>query len=289
MNRSALLQSRHVLGLWVLLLLGCSWMPSQWAKLMWDRPRHLLLAATRPLVQPLHRFGNALRRPASLETFVDDETQLRTQYQRALQYARRLEDELHEARTQIMQLSQVRQHLDLSGIQLVPASVVGSTSGRAHPTLVIRPLNHRRSRHHRLEEGMVVAHGFNLVGRVGSVGPVTAVVGLIHQLGRELVVRVVPPVPGAPPRELVTSLRPHDPTRFVAEIDIDDPVQTGDLVHLSDPAWPAEARGLVVGRVTAIEKDPDDPLLRRLAIVSPIQSLSHLDRVVVLVPTGQTP
>ena len=94
---------------------------------------------------------------------------------------------------------------------------------------------------------------------------------------------VIPPTPDVPGREMLALLKPAG-GGFEATTDVSDPVREGDLAHLSDDSWPGHARGLVVGKVTAIERDPDDPELRRRVTVIPVKALAYLDRVVVLVP-----
>lgn len=280
MRRSGIHQ-RHVLAGVVVLLLVSSLLPGGWVNSYSRAPRHLLGAITAPLTRPLKRLSDAIRRPAEVDVFGNDPSRWKDALESEVQYRRRLEQELREARDNIAQLSHVRQHLDLSGFELKVAYVTHGSNDPAHPALTIS-----RGRRDGLQPGFVVASGFNLVGRVTSVGPASSTVTLITAADTLLSTRIVPVTLDAPPREHLAQLRPQKGAgRFTAQANVDDPVEVGDLAHLADHFWPPEAQALVVGSVTAIEKDPSDPLLRRIIEVMPPRSLAYLDRVVVLVPT----
>ena len=283
--KKTLLRPRQILLILVALLLVGSFLPGRWAGSISYQPRHFVNAATRPITYPLKLLSDSIRQPAELTIDESDRAILREQYGVALATIRRLERQLEEAQQETATLSQVREHLGLSGVQLYPASVIAWSGDPIQPSLTIN-----RGSRHRLRVGLVVASGFNLVGRISSVGPVTSTARLISSPDTQLTLKILPPLPDAPPRRMLIQARSDKRgEQFVAQTDVDDPVQVGDLAHLADDLWPLEASGLVVGKVVAIEKDPDDPILRRLTQIEPIRSFAHLDRVVVQIPSEGEP
>ncbi len=279
MKRSPL-NARQVLLVLVVVLVVSSFLPARWAGGLSAPPRHIINAAARPVTYPLKLLADSIRRPPDLRVDNSSNEALARQYEAALQTIRRLEMQLEDAQQEIATLSQVRTNLGLSGVQLYPASVTAWSTGRAQPSLTIN-----RGSRHRVRVGMVVASGFNLVGRVSSVGQVTSTVRLITAPDTRVTVRIVPPLPDSPSRQmLVQAQTVAGEDRLMAQTDVDDPARVGDLAHLDDERWPAAANGLVVGKVVAIENDPEDPLLRRHTYIQPLRSLAYLDRVVVLLP-----
>jgi cell shape-determining protein MreC len=273
------LNQRRALAITAALLLVSSMLPARWANWLSHRPRALVHAVVVPITDPLHKLSTTVRSDPQIRLELGDQAQLEANYQSLLQYARQLEGELADAREQIAQLSQIRQHLGLGRTGSVPASVTGWPS--ATHSLILN-----RGRRHDLTEGLVVAEGFNLVGRLSHVSAVNATVRLVTAPGTHMLVRILPAEPGPAQRELRVQLQVEaDGRSFFARTDVDAPVRAGDLAHLADPEnWPAEAQGLVVGRVESVDPDPRDPLLRRKVVVRPLRTMTNLTRVVVIVP-----
>jgi cell shape-determining protein MreC len=229
----------------------------------------------------LKSIGDSLRRPADRHIDLGEGEQLKANLEHSLRYNEQLTQELALARAKITQLTRIRENLDLTGVRLLPASVTSWSADPINPTLAID-----RGAHQGLRTGLVVTDGFNLVGRVTGAGPMVATVRLVTASDTQFTVRVLPPVPGASPRSVLTRVQAVKArSLFWATVDASDPAKKGDLVYLCDEGWPAEARGLVIGQVTRIDKHPDDPLLRRRLVIEPIRSLAHLDRVTVILPT----
>jgi len=274
--RKTFFNPRRALICVVLLLLGTSLLPSPWADVISSRPRHLVMAAIAPADHLLKPIADWMRRPANLQVDLGNQEE----YERAKQLIVELQYRLSQANQTVAQLSQIRRELTLVGIGLMPATVIAWNGDRLHTTITLN-----QGSQHGLMIGQAVVRGFNLVGRIVNIGPVTSTVELITSPGSHLIVLIKPSSSGAEPREMIAQLStaPGSDT-FWAHTDADDPIRVGDLAHTYDDAWPSEARGFVVGKVTQIEKHPDDPILRRRAIITPIRSLAHLNRVIVIVP-----
>ena len=265
--------NRRVLAAVAVLLALMSQVPSRCVRPLSDKPRDLVVALLNPLTHPLKRLSDSLRRRRDL----DVKAPLDENRKQALQYMRRLEAELDDARETIAQLTQTRQILGFQSVTLTPASVTASSDH----TLTIN-----RGRTAGLRDGLVATAGGNLVGRITHTGPVTATIQLITAPKTLLTTRIVPPVPGEPTRDLSRVPFEAEGEFLTAVVNEDHPVQPGDLAHLDSCTWcPPEARGFVVGKVVKIEPYPDDPTLRRRLVVQPIKSLRHLSEVAVPVPS----
>ncbi len=277
--RKPILNSRRVQIGVVVFLLVCSFLPSRWAATLSRQPRYLLGAAMAPVDHFLKPWADAVRRPPDLPIDLGN----REEYERAKQQIVELQYRLAQANRQIALLSQIRHKLRLVGVGLIPATVTAWSGDPLHPTLTVN-----RGSRHGLRSGLVVVRGFNLIGRVADVGPVTSTVGLITAPLSHLVALIKPPTEDSQPREMMLQLQAiKGRDEFWASTNADDPVRVGDLAQLYDDAWPTAARGFVIGKVTRIDNHPDDPILRRRMVVTPIRSLAHLDHITVIVPTGQ--
>jgi len=279
------LNQRRVFIAVVVLALFSSLSPANWAKLIADKPRHLVTAAIAPITHPIKTLSDAIRRRPDLTGYRGDPTQWQDNYDQLLQYSRRLEDELSRARALIADLSQAHEQLNLTGVRFVAAGVTAWSNNSRYPTLTLN-----RGSTTGLRPNLVVASGFNLVGRLSDVGLITATARLIMAAETQIMVRIMPPAPGPAQRELVTyAYADTSGDRFEADAVADDGVQVGDLAHLVDDTWPKEARGLVIGKVVQVNNHPQDPILRRQVMIAPIRSLAHLNRVIVIVPSQETP
>ncbi|MEX0884815.1 MAG: rod shape-determining protein MreC [Phycisphaeraceae bacterium] len=271
------LTPRRRLLLVAALLLVASLLPTRVATTLAAPARELLAATVLPVAVPLKTLARALRRPETPELALDDETHPG----RGLQYRRQLEQEVDRLRQENQALRQVRAIVgDRPGLEAVSARVGGVSGGAGlNPTLTID-----RGSQRGVARDQVVVWGFSLVGRVTRAGPLTADVGLITATDTAVSARIVPPTMDAPQRQWRGWLA-YDPETqaLTAEIGPDEQVEAGDLAHLDDTAWPAEAQGFVIGRVASVERDPDEPYLIRRVIVRPFLPLTSLSQVSVLV------
>lgn len=280
------LSQRHVLILVAVLLGASSFLPSSASRWLWTRPRHLKDLLVAPLGDPLHALSTNLRAPATRPSPAGSEEAL--DLGRSRNYLRKLEAELKDAREKLAQYERISSlaragYLSLRGLNLVWARVTGWAGSPDQPLLIIN-----RGRKDGLTEGLAVSDGVNLVGSVQDVGPATSVIVLLTAARASLEVRIVPPTLEAPTRELPGYLQ-YDERRkcfyLVAPRQTD--VRTGDLAHLTGGGWPDEAKGLVVGRVAAVEPDVDPHFCR--VLVQPASDMRYLQRVVILVPVEEPP
>ena len=165
-------------------------------------------------------------------------------------------------------------------MRLVNARVTAYTGAAARPVLTID-----RGTRAGIQDGTVVAHGFNLVGRVVHAGPLTADVRLITHREQKLQVRLVPPGPDAEPRRVRVQIEQRDDGHtFGVQVSRSVTVEKGDLAHLADVSWPREARGFVVGQVRSVKRAPEDPYSFKNVVIEPIPPLTTLSEVTALVP-----
>ena len=280
--RRRLFTSKQGLFLTFVLMLAACLIPQSFAILLWSYPRHFLKLALSPVQHPLHMLGNQIRAPLEPKVDFGPVAQLENNYMELLSFNAKLQQELREANDFVIQLAQIR-NLRNAQEKLLPARVTLSTQG-----LDVRSLTLGAGRNHHVTQGMVVAAGYNLVGRISSVGSHTSTVRLINSPGTYLAVRMVPPVNDQAPRQTVGHLQVSENGKtFFSRGDIDDPVKINDLAFLADERWPATAQGLIVGKVASIEPDKKTPLLRTHIIIEPLRSLIHLGQVLVIQP--QTP
>ena len=293
MNRRVFTHRRVLTGV-VVLLVVMSQLPGPAARWMSNKPRHIVASLLNPVTQPLWQLSSSVRRPVDLDVDLpilkltpllppDIAQQLRQTQLQDMQYMRQLEMELDEARRTIAQLRQIKQHLKLEDARFADAAV---TMASVDPTVSTLTINRGTRDHMGLRIGLVVAAGFDLVGRLSNVGPASSTARVITGPRTLLTVRIVAPVSGPPNRQVFPVQLQSDPATglFYAQVDGDAPIQLEDIAHLDDRNWPSESRGLIVGKVIKVEPHPDDPVLRRRVIVQPIRSLRHLTRVLVLVP-----
>ncbi|MFG0251026.1 MAG: rod shape-determining protein MreC [Phycisphaeraceae bacterium JB051] len=277
--RRRLLTSKHGLFLAFVLMLVACLLPQSLVTKLWSAPRHLLKLSLSPLQHPLHQLSDQIRAP--LEPVVDlgPALQLENNYMELMAYNAKLQQELDEARRFIDQLTQLRTYHKTSD-KLLPSRVTLSTRG-----LEINTLTLGVGAVDQVAVGQVVTAGYNLVGRIASVGTHTSTVRLINTPGTYLAVRIFPPVTDESPRQALAHLQISDDGKvFYARGDVNDPVKVGDLAFLADDRWPTSAQGLIVGQITQVDPDEETPLLRTRLTITPLKSLMHLGQVVVAVP-----
>ena len=284
---SSLISRRRVFSLLVVLLLISSMLPSGRSRSLWSPFAHFFALASKPIAAPIAWASGAAHRAMATDWGRDGEIATRRQRDHLLQYSRELEQELAATKEQFKELKQVRTMLADTTIELQHARVLNGLRDTQGPTIMI-DAGHDKG----LEPGMIVANGYNLVGRLVNVGATTSVVQLITAPQTHLNSIIAPPADGPPPRTLVASVEVapklfEGAVVFTTVVPTAEVVEEGDFCHISDETWPKESRGFVIGRVMKINKadDKDNPLLRKKLIIQPMRSLPHLDTVVVAVPT----
>ena len=241
-------------------------------------PGSIVSFTTQPFTQGLRWLATTLRPPTERELDLSD-AETRQLYGEALSLIRRLEYKLAAAEQQIALLTQSRT-IALSGVQLVDASVTGYSGERLNPVLSIN-----RGRAGGIYPGAPVVSGFNLVGRVTEAYPASADVGLVNAPGATLLVRILPPTPEAGPREVKEMIHlTEGGEMWEVSVAKGQPVREGDIAQLSDPSWPPEAQGYLIGQVVEVEPDPQNPLNAKRVRIRPMAPLTELSRVTVLVP-----
>jgi len=273
---------RRILALVVMLLIATSLMPGKWASVVTDGPRDLMILLLRPMGW-LRYIGVALRGDASLpERPVSNEILMRDRDE-AMRLNSELRARLEQAYRQIEQLSLVRQ-MGLPKVQLRTASVVEWTVGSTGPLMTIDC-----GRRQGVEEKMVVVQGVHLVGKVIHTSAESATVQPITTMGTHLAVRVYSSRPAElnadhPVLQIVASKRGG----FIARADAGEIIAVDDRARLHDMTWPKEGQGFVVGVVTRIAPDEEDPILRREVQITPAMSIAGARDVVVVIPQAGT-
>ena len=283
--RRLLFQQEVLLAALAVVLVIFSLLPGHWAHAISSRPRHIVESVRAPFASPLHSVAESVRRSPDKPVDLVYGSDLDTQYKAMLRQNRALEQEVARLKREL-EIYEGARRRGATSMNYLVARVTGVS---------MRP---DTSRTITIDVGtmdgvftnmVVTSDQFNLVGRVIDAGPKAATVELIISAGTNLSVEITAPVP---PEE---AMRRHpallktakDGKTLYDTASQDDEVQSGDLAHLADTKWPPEASGYVVGKVTAVEVDPENALLRRI-IVEPIRSLAHLSHVVVLQPHEST-
>ena len=245
------------------------------------RPRALVATLVNPATALLHRLSARVRDAEADPVAWDQWQDAHTRYGLALRQIRQLEQQNLALKQQIAQLTQIRELFGLSGVKLVNARVTAASTDPLNPTLTIN-----RGESHGVHERLAVTSGFNLVGEVVTTGSLTSDVRLVTAKDTRLRVQIAPPTAEAAARALEVQIeRSPDGPWFEVRLGKQQRVEPGDLAHLTDPIWASQAEGFVVGQVTQVAPDPNDPLNFQRVIIDPIPSLMTLTDVTVLVPT----
>lgn len=289
-------QQNRIVVLVVLLLLGSSLLSSRWARTLSQPPRYVVAMLVSPLTRPLHALGSAVRsREQDPPAFGSDVGKLTFMLKEAQAQRANLRIQLHEAQDTIATLTRMKGYLSFAGTRLLPARVTQSAANPAHPTLMID-----KGQRDGIYPGFVVASEFNLVGRITYVGNSHATVALLMKPKRYLQVAIMANLAGTvkmPGQETkvmaqvsdngtlltavvpaVSQIRPGYITRLLPSSRSGQMGQTA----LTEASWPREAWGLVVGRVTKVVPDPDDPISRKRIEIRPLNWHPHLTEVVVI-------
>ncbi len=276
MNRPPITPKRLMIAIAILLLIS-SQLPTRAATALSYVPRSFVSLISKPAAM-LHRMSTTLR-PSRAQP-LDFTGDLAQQLAQARVYIDNLEQEVIELRSVSESLAQIDALLDLGGIRLVGANVLGFNGDLENPIITIGVGSNAK-----LREGLAVVWGAGLVGKVVSTSANTADVQLITAAGTQLQVRITKPstTGAAAPLPAFIQVASDGRSFFTEEFSVNDPVQVGDLVHLADDSWQFRSRGFIVGIVAEVG-DSDRPLLNSRIVIRPAQPLPSLTRVAVLVP-----
>ena len=278
MNRS-LLNARRVLAALVVVLALSAVLPTSWAGVIAGVPVWVVNGTLKVATDPLTALSSWVRGPADLPPQMPEDLLARENFLILEAQILGLQQQLDEAREQLAELGSIAIEQRQS-VLLLPARVVSAARDRTNPTMTIN-----RGTAHGVEVGQVVVKGANLVGVVKQVDRTTANVLLVTAAETRMAVQLRDPDPrsGAPP--LTASLRVDSGAdRFLADIGVADAVATGYLAFLRDNAWPSEAAGYIVGQVVDVVRDPNDPIVRRIAVIQPRVDLRYATTVYVVTP-----
>jgi rod shape-determining protein MreC len=158
---------------------------------------------------------------------------------------------------------------------LIPVSVIGRDD-----TPYVQAITIDRGASEGIRQDAVVVTHKGLVGRVERVNPTSAKVRLINDLNSSVGVR------------LQTETRTTGVLRgqsqgnslVIAYIRQDDPITQGDTV-LTSGQGEVFPEGLVVGKVTRVERKDADPF--QAAVVEPAVEMDKLERLYVLADSGR--
>jgi len=279
MNRPPITPKRVLIAIAVLLLLS-SQLPTGAATAIGSIPRSFVGFISKP-ASILHRMSATLRPGRTNAPDFTPGGELADQLAQANVYIDTLEQEILELRDVSQSLAQIDALLDLGGIRLIGANVLGFNGDLENPIITIGV-----GESSGLREGLAVVWGAGLVGRVISTSAQTADVQLVTAADTKLQVRIAQPVRDGVTEPLPAFIQVADDGRsFITEdFAVDAPVEVGDLVHLADDSWQFRARGFIVGVVTEAIDHPDRPYLNKYVVIRPTLPLPSLTRVAVLVP-----
>jgi cell shape-determining protein MreC len=278
MNRPPITPKRILIAAAVLLLIS-SQLPTPAATAISHIPRSFVRFISKPSAM-LQRMSTTLRQPRTYSPDFTPGGDLAEQLAQARVYSSRLEQEIRELRDVSQSLAQIDALLDLSGIRLVGANVLGFNGDPNNPILTVGVGSDQGFR-----DGLAVVWGAGLVGKIVSTSAQSADVQLITAAETKLQVLVAKPNPLGTAAPLPAFIQVADDGRsfFTDEFAVNAPIAIGDIVHLADDSWQSRSHGFLVGIVTQVAKS-SRPLLNSRIIIRPTQSLPSLTRVIVLVP-----
>jgi cell shape-determining protein MreC len=249
-------------GLTVVLgLLPAGWL--RWTVVASD----IINVPIQPLADAGVRLGRMLRGPDGEAGEESEAVRRRTQ---ELEATRVL---LHAARLRIEALQEEIRHLQDArrfhqGAQIDPlfARVTGRSPDRGRGPVRINA----GSRHGVTPGTVAVYRGAHLIGRVGDdVGRLNCRIVPITDPATGLMEAIILPaddpaaeLADAPRLQLVADGR----GTLVGDLDRNRVVQAGDVVRLSDPAWPDSAQGMILGYVMSVESKDLQPLHNQITV-----------------------
>ena len=289
-------------------LLVSSRLPGGAAARLGRWPRAAVDFVVLPAADPLRQLSARLPGIApegAKEVLADAE--LRERLAWALRENDRLKAQLRSEHEAVAWFKQISTFVKFEEVALVSAGVAAGEVNAEHPSLTLSSGTDGGLAPHQV----VVGPGAELVGVIeDSVGRFSCRVRAFSWPKTVLDCRIMSPKhegDGIPVR-----LRANDKgTAFECEVDIDTPVQAGDVVTFDDSSYGGYARGFVVGRVSEcldlrqidrnaafdgstgagkraedarLAKDLDKSIFYKRLIVRTANNLARLDRVIVLVP-----
>jgi cell shape-determining protein MreC len=243
-----------------------------------------LFVLLKPMTLPLWRLTSAIRQHTEHPALGD---------------ADMLSDELRDRDTMILAMQRRVRELELENAELQGlrrglgdsylfrrATVLGASSEGGGAMLQI-DLGARDG----IRPGFAVVEGANLVGRIIQVAQATSTLRPVTSAGLVEVLFAPPIVPreGLSPQRQRTCLLKATGNDLLTADDVDRELKiaVGDYARLSDEhgpeTWPGAAQGMIVGRVTHVQPNPNDPL-RQSVQVRPLFSPRLVDAVTILVP-----
>ena len=283
-----LLHPHRALPAIVALLLVNSLLPATLARWTSAAPRRVIGTVTAAVSAPLHKLSVKVRPPRhdeviSVAQAIAERDALQRLYWKALL-------DLDEAENLIEQLGRVRLSKLLEKLMFAPAAIASISFDPGHPTITIN-----RGQLNGIEVGQVASSGNDLLGRIASSAPASATVDLITHPGALLDVRVAAADTQTTSLEASMQLRyDADEGVFVGDICALRKggvrgIHVGDLALLADPRWPSHARAYVVGRITRITQNEQNPQLQRRVIVKPRRDPAKLSHVLVAIGEASHP
>jgi len=259
----------------------CAFLPSSW--LGWTRTPHKIVETiVGPVSQLLSTVAGSVGGEELGPVHIEELSQLNTELQLRYAMILRLEAENRRLRRENAALQELSEHLDRRAYVLRQADVMGRSIETNTRALTIN-----RGERAGLSQGIPAVIDANLVGRLTSVGRVTATVQLTTTPGTKLNAIITPPtwsggLSAARLGGLVQFDAMPDGT-FQALAPEDLPVNIDDIAHLRDESWPHSVQGMVLGKVVDVQS-LDDPPLRIRITIEPLRALQYLDEVTLIVP-----
>lgn len=194
---------------------------------------------------------------------------------------RQKDEEIRRLRLENAHLAGLRRAFGES-YQYIQTRVIGSGMDPSAPTLIIDT-----GSRHGLRLGMVVVDGPDLVGRIVQVQHNSAVVHPITAPNSSVKVALDSPAVDDDAQRILL-LQSGGQDLFISDkVDANLAVKVGDFARLADDnrfnPWPQVAQFMVVGEVTAVSPDPDNPLWQRVQ-VRPRKPLYHTSQLTVIAP-----
>jgi len=246
----------------------------------------LIETAVAPVSQPIRWFGTWVA-PARVEPDPTEIQRLDRENESLRVTRDRLSRRIEELERKINILQGGIDTLPPGSVRLLEAPVTGRSSDLSSGLLTVRA---GRSQGVTLDTIATVAgDDYQIVGRVVDIGPMIARVRPVNAAEAETIRGriVLREEDGWGP---FVSLSPIGDRRLRGPVEVPEdmpsglPVDVGMRVRMDDPAWPNAAQSLLLGRVTEVSADEDDPQ-RMVVTVEPDLRLERVGSMVLLIPT----
>ena len=237
-----------------------------------------------PVGDLLHAIGGRLRPAPSpvgaIEASVED---LELEVERLWQLYRAEQKRTRNLAEQVAQLQQLPPEVLRSSSMALMARVVMDGSDSTLGASIVRL---PRTLEQPLVPGTVAVYqGVHLLGRTTDASDrrhLATVMPAAHPSVGALQGRVFPDPDGDSSRSFPVYLEPTGTGSFISEIDRSASIERGARVRLDDDSWPATAQMMIIGEVSSVKVDDDEPLRDRL-VVTPIYELRDVSTVTLLV------